>query len=322
MTAAWKIKDIRGKIEQKQQSLDLAKEVCENKMEALNQSRDQRQTAVIEWNSINLDELKQTMENAKMMQEQEKIDLEELENLKLQTEEALLELNVAQSQTQDKLKALQDEVVEGIGANNIKEQRLNNEKQIIEQILKTKFNRHCQRIEEANMHIAKELRDTLDEKARRQKLIAEMNNSIRENSQKIQSLTLLKADTILVKDEIAEEIQKALSGNQALKDKKEHLKKSIDGLKLEKQEQLNDFAKTSKNYNSRIRKEQRRQTVEGVIDDDNASVTTNDDMKSVSSEISSSISGSNVKVEKVNFNKHMLNSSTDTNSTTQKRQQK
>jgi hypothetical protein len=71
----------------------------------------------------------------------------------------------------------------------------------------TKFNRHCQRIEQGIMNIAKELRDTLDEKVRREKLIGEMKFSIHENAQKVQSLPLLKADTILVKHEIAEEIQ-------------------------------------------------------------------------------------------------------------------
>lgn len=93
----------------------------------------------------------------------------------------------------------------------------------------------------------------------------------------------MKAEKLLDKDQIVEQAQKALSVNQRLKEKKDNLKKSIDALKMEKQEKLDDFIKMSKNNNARIK--QRRRTVVGVIDDGNTSVTSIDEIKSVCSEI-------------------------------------
>jgi chromosome segregation ATPase len=327
VATAWKIRDARAKIAQKHQALGSAKEVLVAKQGILDQSREQRQTAAIEWNSINKVELKQWMENAKMMQEQEKFQLDECRKFKAQTEEAIAELNEEHIQILSLLKTLQDDVAEGTAENDIIEQRLNNEMQIAEQVLQKKFERHWQRIESANMNIAKELRDTLVETSRRQQLVEDMDREIEANIKKIQSLTVEKEEKLGTKELIAVQIVKVEDRYRELQEKKNSLMKSIAGLKQEKQDHLDDFEKRSKTYNAKIEKEQRRQMIVGVIDDgDSSTMETHnasiDEIKSITSEMSSSLSGSDVKAEKIIFEGSMICDSSDDSSSTKKRQKK
>lgn len=315
---ALKIKDVHEKINQKQQSLESSKEEHLNKIEALKQLREQRQNFAIELNSINVDELKQWMENAKVTQEQKKFELEELCDLKVRTEEAIRELDERNVKSHEILKALQDEVAEITATNSIKEQSFNNEKQIIEQVVQTKLEHHCQRIFNANMDVARELRDVYNESIRMEQVIAEKTREMQENMQKIAELADVKAEKIRVSAQVAEEIEKASTGSRELQLKKEHVMKLIEDLEKEKQEQLKQFEKAKKNYNARLKREQRRQTMVGAIDN-NSSVASTNEHKSFVSEMSSSLLGSQVKAEKTEFEISMMDTSEGDTSSSKKR---
>lgn len=287
-------KEDRKKFGQKKQLLKNTENELGEKTEALNQARKRSQTAATTLSSIRVCDVQQKIDIAKIKQEQVDFELEKVLQEMSQTEKLVQELNENMLARREHLQSLQEAINEENASNEIKNQRLTNEKRFAEQLLQKRSELHYKRVLDANLNIAKDFKEMNNENAKINEMIAEIIPELQKSKERVEYWTEKKEQMIKGLDDV--ELVKT-----------DEVIKRLAELKNLKQNLEVDFQKKATSFEAKIKKEHCRQRrIEIAYDDDVSSVASLEEVKPVNSDISRSSSESYKKAEMVEFEMPMV----------------
>ena len=302
-------KTLEEKVVQEKQNLESQiKEVLESKMEILNQAREKCHEASLKKSSIDFEGLKQLKDDSSTALERKKLEINEIRENMLQTEDAIVKLNEEIQQGREELKFLQTEMTEIDAANVIKEKRGIREKNMFEDFLQSKFDALSDRIVNGNINLAREVAALLNFFDEIENAKQDLSKEINQNIENVIYSTEKSVETVRRIEKMEEEMEIISVDSRVLMEQNEKLIKSIENMRNEKQEMIEDYGITAEICKGKIQKEEQRQAVLGVVDDDKSGKSSSDEMKSLGSGTSSFMSGSNVRAERINFNLSVGNS--------------
>ena len=302
-------KTLEEKVVQEKQNLESQiKEVLESKMEILNQAREKCHEASLKKSSIDFEGLKQLKDDSSTALERKKLEINEIRENMLQTEDAIVKLNEEIQQGREELKFLQTEMTEVDAANVIKEKRGIREKNMFEDFLQSKFDALSDRIVNGNINLAREVAALLNFFDEIENAKQDLSKEINQNIENVIYSTEKSVETVRRIEKMEEEMEIISVDSRVLMEQNEKLIKSIENMRNEKQEMIEDYGITAEICKGKIQKEEQRQAVLGVVDDDKSGKSSSDEMKSLGSGTSSFMSGSNVRAERINFNLSVGNS--------------
>lgn len=304
-------KSLEEKVAEEKQNLELLiKEVYEIKLEILNQAREKCHTASLKKSSIDFDGLNQLKDSSTAALEQKKLEINEIRDNMVQTEDAIAKLNEEFKQGQEELNLLQTEITGVAAANITKETQVLHEKNMFEDHLQSMYDEQSDRIVNGNINLAREVVAVLNILDENESIKQDLNKEITMNIEKENNFAEESVKIASAIEKLEEEIE-TISESRILIEQNEKLIKGIEDMRKEKQEMIQDYGISSEICKAKIQKEEQRQTVLGVVDDDKSGNVSSDELKSLASMTSSYTSESNVKAERINFNLSVVSSSSE-----------
>ena len=298
-----KIQEARNLVAENQKLLDSASEDLAMKRELLSQTLEHRETLEEELNRYDVEGLKQQLQNLMMVQDEKQKELNNFQNKVKEAESKVHSANEKKIETDKNLEEIQNAVIKINDDNAILDQRIENEKKISDKMILAKFDKHEQRVRQANLNIVVELRNQMEKKVEIELNLEQLKLK---NSKKIKDIETLKdivAKKKKAQNEFADQIVKISDGNHKRQEEKNVLLHAIDDVKKMKDELKEEAGKSTTAYEKKIKKQKRKQTFFGVVDDDKSSKKSSDELESSLSLNSSSFSCTEIgQVEKMDIN--------------------
>lgn len=207
-------------VAEKQQLLDSAQEELAMKNDLVARTRGNRMKMKAQLDEQDIDGLKHKLVDCKLVQDEKQATLEDLRYEFELDEESVSDAIEQKFEIEQFLKELQDSATETNEHNEIFHQRIKNEKNKICKIIQAKFVYHEQQIRQANTSLGVELREKLNKRARDE---AQLEQLQLKKSNLIKDIETVQSDMdqkVKAKNEMIDQIAKALEQKQKLLDEK------------------------------------------------------------------------------------------------------
>jgi predicted nucleic acid-binding Zn-ribbon protein len=185
----------------------------------------------VKMKEINMEHLKLEGQELKCVKDEKQSDLLKLRNDASKTETAIRELSETKNGAQNNLKSMQSEIDEETASKVVLEQRVDNEKNLTQQILHSKFVKSDQRLEDANLKLAGELRHIVTSIGENDQQLEELNHKKVEINMNVRNLELTKVEKLKFMKEVAGGFTKSSVDNRGLLDKITSMAQTLEYVK-------------------------------------------------------------------------------------------
>lgn len=262
-----KIKATAEKIEEDKQEIATNEDLQDTKQKELDEIREKNQTAAIECSEIDLDELKQLKDDSEIAQEQERHELEETIKKRAETEAAIRQLVDDGKKQQIRLNALKNDIAQEANSIALKQQRLDHDKKLFDQLLKSKIDSQQQRIGKANENMAGELTALMQKKEAIAKESTELNEKADEGDHKIVEMTAEIEQIKCSIEEIEEKIKTTeVNTDEELMKQKEKLIQTVENLNKEREKLTKEINHATAKFNAKVEREKRKQAIDVLVE--------------------------------------------------------
>lgn len=278
----------------------------------------------------NIEALIETLNDSKQVREQKQLTLQQMnEDLKL-AESEVEERKKTKLEVAENLSSTEKAVEQMKAHNKIFEKRVESDKTFVVEIIQSKLKRQEDDLEKANLNVAGVLRDQLERFNANEVLVNDLEFEQQEKLKIIEELNKIKLEKEQSKQSLEDQLNNVQTDDTQLQQKKVELKEKLNEGKAKKAAIIREHNNRVSYYERKIKKETRKQSLLGFVDDEQASTnksaeeepsleTSNKSSDDSGSQISSSIAEllGMAPLEKMNFDTSIVSSIYD--STIQKK---
>lgn len=284
------INEARAVAAQNQEILNSTNDVLAKKTEELVKVREQRELNESQLKEFDVEALKKKIETVKNMIELKQNFIKDICDDKEKVHSEIQMLTLKKSEALEELKAKQINFSELTANQEILQQRVENDKKIVVQMVQTKLTRKTERVEKANFNIATSLRQMLERQAELEKLAEKLARDKEQKGLLVLRLQNVKAEKLKQNQEIAVKVTDLSTHCSKLNEKKMFVTQKIEEVKAKSLVVQQEIKDNIHDFELKFQKEIRRQTLAGSFNDDKTSEKTSDEAESVAlSKMSSSI---------------------------------